>query len=107
MPGERGRGQERERVGCRNYLRIPLTCCKGRDPIRRPSSVFLARSDPIENRKRKILEKFGATMEPTSRLRPAIPRAGHPAGDLVNDQAGYPPTRGLIARAMSWARSSR
>ena len=59
----------------------------------------------IEDHKRKILEIFGAVRgAPSPGLRPSRPRPGHQPGDLVNDRAGHRPGRGLIARAMPWAR---
>lgn len=62
----------------------------------------------IEDHKRKILETFGATMESRHQGFAQLSRElGIAPGDLVNDQAGHRPARGLIARAMPWARGSR
>jgi DNA-binding NarL/FixJ family response regulator len=62
----------------------------------------------IEDHKRKILEIFGATMEARHQGFAQLSRElGIGPGDLVNDQAGHRPARGLIARAMPWARSRR
>ncbi len=59
----------------------------------------------IEDHKRKILEIFGACMEHRHQGFAQLARdLGIGAGDLVNDQAGHRPGRGLIARAMPWAR---
>jgi len=62
----------------------------------------------IEDHKRKILEIFGADME-TRRIGFAdlTRELGIKHGDLVNDQAGNRLGRGLIARAMPWARHGR
>ncbi len=61
----------------------------------------------IEDHKRKILEIFGASTEAS---RPGFAELardlGIRPGDLVNDQAGHRPGRGLIARAMPWARGN-
>ena len=60
----------------------------------------------IEDHKRKILEVFGATMETRHQGFAQLSRdLGIAPGDLINDQAGHRPARGLIARAMPWARS--
>jgi DNA-binding NarL/FixJ family response regulator len=62
----------------------------------------------IEDHKRKILEIFGATMEARHQGFAQLTRdLGIGPGDLVNDQAGHRPARGLIARAMPWARNHR
>jgi DNA-binding NarL/FixJ family response regulator len=62
----------------------------------------------IEDHKRKILEIFGASMEARHQGFAGLARdLGIRPGDLVNDQAGHRPTRGLIARAMPWTRVSR
>lgn len=59
----------------------------------------------IEDHKRKILEIFGASMEARHRGFAQLTRdLGVGPGDLVNDDAGHRPARGLIARAMPWAR---
>jgi DNA-binding NarL/FixJ family response regulator len=61
----------------------------------------------IEDHKRKILEIFGASMEARHQGFAQLSRElGIRPGDLVNDQAGHRPARGLIARAMPWTRSS-
>jgi DNA-binding NarL/FixJ family response regulator len=61
----------------------------------------------IEDHKRKILEIFGATMEARHQGFAHLTRElGIAPGDLVNDAAGHRPVRGLIARAMPWARTS-
>jgi hypothetical protein len=55
----------------------------------------------IEDHKRKVLEIFGATMEaPQQGFAQLSRELGIRPGDLVNDQAGHRPARGLIARAM-------
>ncbi len=60
----------------------------------------------IEDHKRKILEIFGATMEARHQGFAQLTRdLGIGPGDLVNDQAGHRPARGLIARAMPWNRN--
>jgi DNA-binding NarL/FixJ family response regulator len=62
----------------------------------------------IEDHKRKILEIFGATMEARGQGFAQLSRdLGIGPADLVNDQAGHRPARGLIARAMPWARSRK
>lgn len=62
----------------------------------------------IEDHKRKILETFGATIEGRHQGFAQLSRSlGITPGDLVNDQAGHRPARGLIARAMPWVRASR
>jgi DNA-binding NarL/FixJ family response regulator len=57
----------------------------------------------IEDHKRKILELLGTSIEVG---RPSFSRLarelGVRPGDLVNDQAGSRPARGIIARAMPW-----
>lgn len=59
----------------------------------------------IEDHKRKILEIFGAAMEARQQGFAGLTRdLGIGPGDLVNDQAGHRPARGLIARALPWAR---
>jgi DNA-binding NarL/FixJ family response regulator len=61
----------------------------------------------IEDHKRKILEIFGATMEARNQGFAQLSRElGIRPGDLVNDRAGHRPARGLIARAMPWARGN-
>ncbi len=61
----------------------------------------------IEDHKRKILEIFGTTIEARHRGFAQLSRdLGIRPGDLVNDRAGQRPARGLIARAMPWARTS-
>jgi two-component system, NarL family, response regulator EvgA len=60
----------------------------------------------IEDHKRKILEIFGTTMEARHQGFAELSRdLGIRPGDLVNDQPGQRPARGLIARAMPWVRS--
>lgn len=60
----------------------------------------------IEDHKRKILEILGASMEARQQGFAQLSRdLGIRPGDLVNDQAGHRPARGLIARAMPWARA--
>lgn len=55
----------------------------------------------IEDHKRKILQIFGARMEARHQGFAQLSRdLGIRPGDLVNDQAGHRPARGLIARAM-------
>jgi DNA-binding NarL/FixJ family response regulator len=62
----------------------------------------------IEDHKRKILEIFGATMEARNQGFAQLTRdLGIGPGDLVNDQAGHRPARGLLARAMPWTRNHR
>lgn len=62
----------------------------------------------IEDHKRKILEIFGTTMEARHQGFAQLSHAlGVTPGDLVNDQAGHRPARGLIARSMPWVRASR
>jgi DNA-binding NarL/FixJ family response regulator len=59
----------------------------------------------IEDHKRKILEIFGAAMEARHQGFARLTRElGIGPGDLVNDQAAHRPARGVIARAMPWAR---
>lgn len=59
----------------------------------------------IEDHKRKILEIFGHAMEARQHGFAGLTRdLGVGPGDLVNDQAAHRPARGLIARAMPWAR---
>jgi DNA-binding NarL/FixJ family response regulator len=61
----------------------------------------------IEDHKRKILEIFGASLEARRQGFAQLTRElGIAPGDLVNDQAGQRPARGLIARAMPWRRTS-
>jgi DNA-binding NarL/FixJ family response regulator len=61
----------------------------------------------IEDHKRKILEIFGATMEARHQGFAGLARdLGIRPGDLVNDRPGQRPARGLIARAMPWARGN-
>ncbi|MGW4059511.1 hypothetical protein ACWEGE_14575 [Amycolatopsis sp. NPDC004747] len=61
----------------------------------------------IEEHKRKILEPFGEQMENRQRgfgdLRPEY---GVGPSDLVNDQPGHRPPRGLLRRALSWLNPS-
>jgi DNA-binding NarL/FixJ family response regulator len=60
----------------------------------------------IEDHKWKILELFGTTMEARHQGFAGLARdLGIRPGDLVNDPAGQRPARGLIARAMPWART--
>ncbi len=60
----------------------------------------------IEDHKRKILEIFGAAMEARGQGFGGLARdLGVGPGDLVNDQAAHRPARGLMARAMPWARA--
>jgi DNA-binding NarL/FixJ family response regulator len=60
----------------------------------------------IEDHKRKILEIFGTTMEARHQGFAGLSRdLGIRPGDLVNDRAGQRPARGLIARAMPWAKA--
>lgn len=60
----------------------------------------------IEDHKRKILEIFGTTMEERHLGFAGLSRdLGVRPGDLVNDRAGQRPARGLIARAMPWAKT--
>jgi DNA-binding NarL/FixJ family response regulator len=60
----------------------------------------------VEDHKRKILEIFGTTMEARHQGFAQLTRdLGIGPGDLVNDQAGHRPARGLIARTMPWARN--
>lgn len=62
----------------------------------------------IEDHKRKILEIFGADMEARQIGFADLARElGVRHGDLVNDRPGYRLGRGLIARAMPWARRSQ
>lgn len=57
----------------------------------------------VEDHKRKILEIFGASLEtPHQGFAHLARELGITPGDLVNDQAGPRPARGLIARAMPW-----
>lgn len=59
----------------------------------------------IEDHKRKILELFGDGIEGRHHGFSELTRAlGIRPGDLVNDQAGQRPVKGLIARAMPWTR---
>ena len=59
----------------------------------------------IEDHKRKILEIFGAAMDARHQGFAGLARdLGIGPGDLVNDQAGHRPARGLIARGLPWAR---
>lgn len=59
----------------------------------------------VEDHKRKILEIFGTSLEAPHRGFAQLAREiGITPGDLVNDQAGQRPARGLIARAMPWRR---
>jgi len=61
----------------------------------------------IEDHKRKILELFGTSLEAKHQGFAQLTRElGVTPGDLVNDQAGQRPARGLIARAMPWRRTS-
>ena len=61
----------------------------------------------IEDHKRKILEIFGTTMEAHHQGFAGLARdLGIRPGDLVNDRAGHRPARGLIARAMPWAKTA-
>jgi DNA-binding NarL/FixJ family response regulator len=61
----------------------------------------------IEDHKRKILEIFGITMEARHQGFAGLSRdLGIRPGDLVNDRAGQRPARGLIARAMPWAKAA-
>jgi len=60
----------------------------------------------IEDHKRKILEIFGTSLEASHQGFAQLTRElGITPGDLVNDQAGQRPARGLIARAMPWRRN--
>lgn len=60
----------------------------------------------IEDHKRKILEIFGAAMEARHQGFAGLSRdLGIRPGDLVNDRAGHRPSRGLISRAMPWAKT--
>ena len=60
----------------------------------------------IEDHKRKILEIFGTAMEARQQGLAGLSRdLGIRPGDLVNDRAGHRPSRGLIARAMPWAKT--
>jgi DNA-binding NarL/FixJ family response regulator len=60
----------------------------------------------IEDHKRKILEIFGTTMEARDQGFAGLSRdLGIRPGDLVNDRAGHRPARGLITRAMPWAKA--
>jgi DNA-binding NarL/FixJ family response regulator len=60
----------------------------------------------IEDHKRKILEIFGTAMEARQQGLAGLSRdLGIRPGDLVNDRAGHRPARGLIARAMPWAKT--
>jgi DNA-binding NarL/FixJ family response regulator len=62
----------------------------------------------VEDHKRKILEIFGATMEARQQGFAQLSRElGIGPADLVNDPAGHRPARGVIARAMPWARSRK
>ena len=62
----------------------------------------------IEDHKRKILEIFGVAMEARQQGFAGLARdLGIGPGDLVNDQAGHRPARGLIARAMPWTGRGR
>jgi DNA-binding NarL/FixJ family response regulator len=59
----------------------------------------------IEDHKRKILEIFGTSLEaPYQGFAQLARDLGIQPGDLVNDEAGQRPARGLIARAMPWRR---
>jgi DNA-binding NarL/FixJ family response regulator len=59
----------------------------------------------IEDHKRKILEIFGTSLEASYQGFAHLARElGIQPGDVVNDQAGQRPARGLIARAMPWRR---
>jgi DNA-binding NarL/FixJ family response regulator len=61
----------------------------------------------IEDHKRKILEIFGTSLEaPHKGFAQLACELGIQPGDLVNDQAGQRPARGLIARAMPWRRGN-
>ena len=61
----------------------------------------------IEDHKRKILEIFGASLNaPHQGFAQLAGELGIKPGDLVNDQAGQRPARGLIARAMPWRRGN-
>lgn len=61
----------------------------------------------IEDHKRKILEIFGTTMEAHHQGFAALAHdLGIRPGDLVNDPARQRPARGLIARAMPWAKAA-
>jgi DNA-binding NarL/FixJ family response regulator len=60
----------------------------------------------VEDHKRKILEIFGATMEARHQGFAGLARElGVRPGDLVNDRPAHRPARGLIERAMPWARA--
>jgi DNA-binding NarL/FixJ family response regulator len=60
----------------------------------------------IEDHKRKILEVFGADMEARHQGFAGLARElGIRPGDLINDDAGRRPARGVIARTMPWLRS--
>jgi DNA-binding NarL/FixJ family response regulator len=59
----------------------------------------------IEDHKRKILGIFGSSLEiPYLGFSQLTYELGIGPGDLVNDQAGHRPARGLIAGAMPWRR---
>lgn len=61
----------------------------------------------IEDHKRKILEIFGTRMEARHQSFAGLARdLGIRPGDLVNNRAGQRPARGLIKRAMPWARNT-
>ena len=63
-------------------------------------------SRTIEDHKRKILEIIGTSLEASHQGFAQLTRElGIRPGDLVNDQAGHRPARGLIARAMPWRRN--
>jgi len=59
----------------------------------------------IADHKRKILELFGADMEANERgFGDLAAELGITPGDIVNDEAGSRPARGLLRRGLSWAR---
>lgn len=61
----------------------------------------------IEEHKRKILELFGEQVENRQRGFGDLRREyGVGPGDLVNDQPGHRPARGLVRRALSWLTTS-
>jgi DNA-binding NarL/FixJ family response regulator len=62
----------------------------------------------VEDHKRKILEIFGTAMEQRRQGFAGLAKElGVGPGDIVNDRAGGRPARGLIQRAVAWARPGR
>ncbi|MBT8224513.1 MAG: response regulator transcription factor [Dactylosporangium sp.] len=62
----------------------------------------------VGDHKRKILGLFGADMEAREQGFTGLTTdLGIASGDLVNDQAGSRPARGLIRRGLSWASRPR